>query len=232
MTSNSLKINLFFILSVVLFLQSCGITSRNYDGGYYYKKDKNKEIFTINNLSERSIDSNCASKESDKKNLECTTLLCFSPIEKEKIDSSSRIECDTICFLTNNRIIGKITEINDTIIKYQGCNETSNVEISIKRSEVKKIIFASGITKNYNEIADNGVVKVVKKKKISLAIASLFFGIFGMGFLGLVFGATQLSNIKKNPDIYGGREISIIGLIFSLAKLLIMLIVLFLIILL
>jgi hypothetical protein len=59
-----------------------------------------------------------------------------------------------------------------------------------------------------------------QNKKKGLAIASLVLGIvgffFGGGLLGLIFGAIQLSLIRKYPNEYGGKTMAFAGLVLGI----------------
>lgn len=141
---------------------------------------------------------------------------------KESIDSS---KCDLILFKNGDEILAKVLEITPAEVKYKRCDNIEGPTITVNKSSVFSLTYANGSKEimkteifgtNNSNINENNS----QNKKKGLAIASLVLGIvgffFGGGLLGLIFGAIQLSLIRKYPNEYGGKTMAFAGLVLGI----------------
>jgi hypothetical protein len=141
---------------------------------------------------------------------------------EESIDSS---KCDLILFKNGDEISAKVLEITPTEVKYKRCDNIEGPTNTVNKSSIFSITYVNGskeIIKTEKIVDNNSNINAnntVNKKK-GLAIASLVLGIlgffFGGGLLALIFGATQLSLIRKHPDTFGGKGMAVTGVVLGI----------------
>lgn len=238
---------LSFIL-LIFILNSCSIEKRTFNKGYHIQwisKRISKDIIS-------SIDKN-EDEDERQMNIEAKYTPIVSKIdfaqmdiidEPNQINQESKVsyklkeqlippvdECDVILLNNGDEISAKVIEIGINEVKYKKCDNingplftiSKNSIFSIKYSNGSKDVFTNLDKKSSNTNHQNNNTS---NKKIGFAIASLILGILGFGILAVFFGSVQLDKIERYPDEYGGKEMSIAGIILGCIGMLILLIIL------
>lgn len=104
------------------------------------------------------------------------------------------LNCDYIYPLNGSRISCKINEANDQSIQYSTCPSDENIEYTIPVSSVKRIEYATGHHKDYEESGTSRVVDPelnAKNDRYWRRMLLGYFGAAGLGIIGLfAFGSS------------------------------------------
>jgi hypothetical protein len=141
----------------------------------------------------------------------------FSPSEIQEL-------CDTIISVMGDVIVGKVTEVSDTEIKYKRCGISNGPIYTIRRSNISVIKYANGLR---DLMTTSGPVdyrySTEERKTEGLGLAGFILGLGGLfvlgipfGLLALIFGAISLSRINREPGRYGGRGFAIASLVLGI----------------
>ena len=242
----------FILISLVLITSftSCTIQKRLYRNGYsvhWDSIDKSTKSEILNNdlesqvseLKEENSDFVSTSneiiiQENKEVNLKNENLAL------KKFQSSKTIhptKCDLILLKNGEEISVKVLEMKDTEVKYKRFDNFDEPTITINKSSISSITYSNGSNElikaeNSSNTNFNSIENSSGRKKVGLAIASLLVGIigfpFGGGILALIFGVIQLSRIRMQPNVYGGKGMAIAGLIIGIIGVIFLFLLLFL----
>lgn len=145
-------------------------------------------------------------------------------------------ECDVIVLKTGEEVSAKVTEIGQDEIKYKKCDNLSGPTYSMNKSDVFMIKYSNGtkdiISANNsvpNNTTSNNNNPTEKNNSSSKAVTHwaalvgyicglvgcFFFGVL-LGIAAIIFSAVGLSAIKKNPELYKGKTLAILGIILGI----------------
>ena len=229
---------LLIALALITSFNSCTVQKRLYRNGYsvhWNSLNKSTKSDVVNNefessvseLKEENSDFVSTSNEIIIQEKKEVNLKCENP-ELKKVQSEKTIDppkCDLLLLKNGEEISTKVLEITPTEVKYKRCDNLEGPTITISKSSIFSITYVNGskeVMKVENSSNNKGTSneRSTGDKKVGLAIASLVLGIvgfvFGGGLLALIFGAVQLSKIRKQPNIYGGKGMAITGLILGI----------------
>ena len=248
-----MKIKKIILLLPILFLFNCSLQKRKYQSGYFLSWNKNnlsiaknekqkefnvqKKEIKFNEISfEKDITTSANNKITKNFNNTITNNLAFP-------DS-----CDVIIYKDGNEIKAKITEINNSEIRYKRCDfiegptfvEKQNKVFIIKYSNGKSEMFKTEKADEYSNSKitnDSQKINDKDKKTNPFSIASLVFSILGFSPLcilfwpvGLIYGRTAKKQINTDSNKYkqnsiglaiAGVTISTIGMILLFLMLLV-----------
>ncbi len=143
----------------------------------------------------------------------------------------SKEKCDTIIMKDGERIIAQVISASSELISFQKCGDT---EKKVYKMDASNVL----IIKYFNDRAEVfGSTKDVEKMNISykqteilsvlslilsiLAIlTTLFLSVFAGGVLSvitLIFGIVGYRKVNRNKDKYKGKGLAIVGIILSVA---------------
>ena len=227
---------LLFALSLITVVTSCTVQKRLYRNGYsVHWKSINKSIKSdiVDNefessVSELKVENADFASISNEIVIEKKSVVLLN--NKKSIERQDEIKktidppkCDVILLKNGEEISAKVLEITPTEVKYKRCDNLEGPTTTINKSTIFSITYANGskeVMKTENVSKPNSNENNSGDKKVGLAVASLVLGIigfvFGGGLLGLILGAVQLSKIRKQPNIYGGKGMAIAGLILGI----------------
>ena len=246
MKSFKLLITLALITSFI----SCTVQKRLYRNGYsvhWNSLNKSTKSDVVNNefessvseLKEENSDFVSTSNEIIIQEKKVVNLKNENP-ELKKNQSEKTIDsskCDLILLKNGEEISVKVLEISPTEVKYKRCDNLEGPTITINKLSILSISYSNGSkevikAENSSNTNLNSIENSSGRKKVGLAIASLVFGIigfaFGGGILALIFGVIQLSKIRMQPNVYGGKGMAIAGLIIGIIGVIFLLLLLFL----
>jgi hypothetical protein len=240
------------LISLVLITSftSCTIQKRLYRNGYsvhWNSIDKSTKSDIVNNdfetpiseLKEENSDFVSTSNEIIIQEKEVVNLKNEN-LALKKVQSSKTIDptkCDLILLKNGEEISVKVLEIKDTEVKYKRFDNFGEPTITINKSSISSITYSNGTNEvikaeNSSNTNFNSIENSSGRKKVGLAIASLVVGIigfpFGGGILALIFGVIQLSRIRMQPNVYGGKGMAIAGLIIGIIGVIFLFLLLFL----
>jgi hypothetical protein len=240
---------LLIAVALITSFTSCSVQKRLYRKGYsvhWNSMDKSIKSDVVENKIESS-DEEVKVENSDFASVSPEIVIKERPVvqlndEKSienKIVNVKRVDppkCDLLLLKNGEEISAKVLEITPTEVKYKRCDNLEGPTTTINKSSIFSITYANGskeIMKTENDSKPNSNENSSGDKKVGLAVASLVLGIigfvFGGGLLGLIFGAVQLSKIRKQPNVYGGKGMATAGLILGIISVayLLMLILIF-----
>lgn len=238
-------VSITIILCGIL-LSSCGLEKRKYMNGFYNSTSSNKKVRTISQADEKFLED----KQIDYNLIDETAVasIKIEPLahikEKKYVSgyfNKKKEKCDLMIKMNGDEVLGKVTEITLTEIKYKKCNNLDGPTISIRKNDVLLIKYANGTReiiskidsseKNDDDYIDRNAKKQtpVKKKTHGLAVTSYIVALSGLavawfiagavgiatGIVSLIFGIIALSKIKKQPEKYKGKGFAVLGIIIG-----------------
>ena len=241
---------LLITLALITSFTSCTVQKRLYRNGYsvhWNSLNKSTKSDVVNNefensvseLKEENSDFVSTSNEIIIQEKKVVNLKNENP-ELKKNQSEKTIDppkCDLILLKNGEEISVKVLEISPTEVKYKRCDNLEGPTITINKLSILSISYSNGSkevikAENSSNTNLNSIENSSGRKKVGLAIASLVFGIigfaFGGGILALIFGVIQLSKIRMQPNVYGGKGMAIAGLIIGIIGVIFLLLLLFL----
>jgi hypothetical protein len=146
-----------------------------------------------------------------------TAKVRFSPSEIQEV-------CDTIVSVMGDVIIGKVTEVSDTEIKYKRCGISNGPTFTIRRSNISLIKYANGTRDFFTAPVPVDIRYSNHESPIEgLGLAGFILGLGGLfvlgipfGLLALIFGAISLSRINREPGRYRGRGFAIASIVLGI----------------
>jgi hypothetical protein len=135
-----------------------------------------------------------------------------------------QVQCDTIISAMGDVILGKVTEVNQTEIKYKRCGDNDGPLYTIRRANISAIRYANGTRDNFlgNAPVDSRFSEPERKIE-GLGLAGFIAGIAGLFVLGIpfglvafIFGMISLTRIKKSPSKYIGRGYAITSIVLGI----------------
>lgn len=248
---------LFIFLGLLLgsfIFSSCQIEKRVHRPGYHvqYKKSKPSKSAQI----DRSRASKQAKEpqmhafvESDELSASATEEM---PVIKEdtkivgekskSITSNSEVlifdfevddnDCETLVYTNGVEALVKIEEITPVYIKYTRCDLQNGPLISVKRTDVHKIIYSNGVediiteegTKRPNTNAESADAKLEVFGLISFIAGILGFLVAGiiLGPTAIIFGIVSVALSSSEQREYKGKAFGVIGLLLGVLVTMIM----------
>ena len=239
---------LLIALALITSFISCTVQKRLYRNGYsvhWNSLNKSTKSDVVNNEFENSVselkeeNSDFVStsneiiiQEKEVVNLKNEKLELKKKQSEKTIDPS---KCDLILLKNGEEISVKVLEITPTEVKYKRFDNSEGPTKTINKSSISSITYSNGskeVIKAKNSSNTNSIENSSGRKKVGLAIASLVLGIigfpFGGGILALIFGVIQLSRIRMQPNVYGGKGMAIAGLIIGIIGVIFLFLLLFL----
>ena len=242
----------FILISLALITSftSCTIQKRLYGNGYsvhwksinkFTKSDILNNDFEnqVSELKEENLDFVSTSNEIIIQEKKEVNLKNENP-ELKKVQSSKTIDTpkfDLALLRNGKKNSVKVLGIKDTEVKYKRCDNLERQPTTINKSSILSMTYKNDSkedikTKKSSNNNVNSIENSSGRKKVGLAIASLLVGIlgfpFGGGILALIFGVIQLSRIRMQPDVYGGKGMAIAGLIIGIIGVIFLFLLLFL----
>lgn len=139
----------------------------------------------------------------------------------EKANDPQKGRCDTIILRSGSFIPCKIAEINLKDIKYRKCNYQDGPVITILKSDVAVINFGNGtseiiISSNPNDFNARGEgAGSMPKQSPTLgtigfltSLVGLFVASIPLGLVAIIFGASAIGKINRDPQKYKGRGLA------------------------
>lgn len=151
--------------------------------------------------------------------------------------------CDNIVMQNGSEIRAKVVEITPSEVKYKRCDHLTGPTITVAKSEIFLIQYANGkseqistrpqvstpvkIAESAKEIfAPNIVAMVFGFTAFALAVISMFitplsvgltllYIAMGLGLMALIFGAIGVNRVNRWSDIYKGKHMGVLGIIFG-----------------
>ncbi len=220
---------LFFLipLLIVFLMTSCSIQKRHYMNGYsiQWNKKINANKNTAPEKETTDNEKNISNDISASAGNDITPIIIEKPsplisIEKPVAVSDS---CDVIRLKDKSVIHGKVTEINNSSVKYKDCDDVREVIRTISKDKIAGITYSNGkeenpeVLKSYKEpepddyrLKDSN--KMVKHSETeNIAKSSRNFGLAALGFilaalLFILLGAFALLTVGV-----GGAALIILG---------------------
>lgn len=124
-------------------------------------------------------------------------------------------ECDLIKKVDGTDIQAKVVAVADSVILYEACEGSSDSTFLIRKQLVYMIRYQDGrvsmFNKNITQPSENAGLKT------ALAVASIVASVAGLIFnpfwiVGIVLGVIQLIRIQREPEVYGGKLLAILGI--------------------
>jgi hypothetical protein len=227
---------LFLLVTITLFLLSCGVQKRKYQKGYYASWCKSKSpkktpisfFKTKENSAIEPVDQPLGVlAQEDSPTIASNNHKNSPPIlKKQKPLLLNDEPCDELLFRDGSEIKGKVIEITPKEIKYKKCDMLDGPLYVLKKSKLFMITYANGTRDVFKEeTIDNNQNRTQNtKKNHNLAILAFTFGLIGiypsvisiLGIAGIIFGIMALRKIRQEPDTYKGEAISKIGIVFGI----------------
>jgi hypothetical protein len=148
-------------------------------------------------------------------------------------------KCDTIILKSGSVIYAKVEEISQTEIKFRKCNNLTGPLNTISKAEVSSIRYINGTRDNFNPVEEptyqayvnpqNNIPPQAEGLSVVGFIASiigLFIASIPLGLLAIIFGATGLKKIRRNPARYKGRGLAIASIAIGVVDVVVMIILL------
>lgn len=241
--------NIYIILLVSLLITSCSVEKRLYMPGYSIRKnisDKhndskrfvkqetetlqtNKDVFFQNTNQEAPASTASLVETAIEKPyysiIEDTTK---SSLEIFSIFNSVVDSCDELTMKNDSVVRAKILEIDIDKISYKRCVYLSGPTIIVKKSDVKLIKYANGVSQDINSNTKNKKLEIepfgVNASLISIVglIIFMFFSwLIGIIFLNaaLVLSIIGFIRYSKNKETYRLHPFSFISILFFIASL-------------
>lgn len=151
---------------------------------------------------------------------------------KVKADNTTQQEpCDTIISKMGVKIIGNIIAAGDYEVRYRRCGETNGPSLTIRRSNISSIIYASGkhidaaaVTPAGNSLfktateSSQGKIELFGMAGFLSDLAGLFVLSIPLGILGIVLGIISLIRMHRDPDRYRGKGFAFACILLGISE--------------
>ena len=132
--------------------------------------------------------------------------------------------CDTIVSVMGDVIIGKVTEVSESEIKYKRCGISNSPTYSIRKSNISVIKYANGTRDfftgsgpvDYRYSTEERKVEGLGLAGFIASIAGLFVLGIPFGLLAVIFGTISFGRIKRSPGRYKGKGYAITSIILGI----------------
>jgi hypothetical protein len=132
--------------------------------------------------------------------------------------------CDTIVSAMGDVIIGKVTEVSESEIKYKRCGISNSPTYSIRKSNISVIKYANGTRDfftgsgpvDYRYSTEERKVEGLGLAGFIASIAGLFVLGIPFGLLAVIFGTISFGRIKRSPGRYKGKGYAITSIILGI----------------
>ncbi len=132
--------------------------------------------------------------------------------------------CDTIVSTLGDIIIGKVTEVGETEVKYTRCGINTSPTYSIRRINISAIKYANGTRDFFTGSAPVDYRYSTEERRVEgLGLAGVFASFAGLfvlgiplGLLAVTFGCISLGRINRNPGRYKGKGYALVSIILGI----------------
>ncbi len=235
-----------YLILLLFLLSACSIQKRTYRKGYYidWKKNNSESHITTTKKNAPAKESlphqdeaqNLVILYSDNKQEIPTELLQLKNTDQhliiEKKAPNKDGNCnDTIELSSGAKIIVKILEVNNSVIKYKKCDNLGGPQYEISKTNVKTITYESGLKQTLKPASSADYTSQPKKTNTKksleyhpLAVASFVCSLLSLlvipviitAPLAVIFGIIALNRINANPGIYKGEIFASFGIVFGI----------------
>ena len=132
--------------------------------------------------------------------------------------------CDTIVSVMGDVIIGKVTEVSESEIKYKRCGISNSPTYSIRKSNISVIKYANGTRDFFTGSGPVDYRYSTEERRVEgLGLAGFIASIGGLfvlgipfGLLAVIFGSISFGRIKRDPGRYKGKGYAITSIILGI----------------